>query len=248
MKHLSSVDFYFYSLFKISYPACSKDPELATTTNVDGTRNITQNLKPNQKLVFASTGSCYGAIPDGFCTEETPLSPLSLYGTSKAEGEVLVRDVSGINLRLATIFGASPRIRLDLLINHLVLKALSEKKFDIYEAHFRRTFLHVRDVARAFVFAIEHYETMKGQTYNVGGDQLNFTKQQICDIIQKKIDCVITPSNEGTDADKRDYMVSYEKIRKLGFEPEITIDQGIDELVKVLPVLSAPYMDRAKNA
>jgi nucleoside-diphosphate-sugar epimerase len=233
----------------VGYPACSQNPILANAVNVTGTENVVKNVrKGEQKLVFASTGSCYGAIPDGFCTEETPLSPLSLYGSSKAEGEKLVKQVDGVILRLATIFGVSQRLRLDLLINDLVHKAITEKQFDIYEAHFKRTFLHVRDVARAFVFAIENYDTMQGEVYNVGGDNLNYTKMDICNIIKEMVtDCVITPSTDGTDADKRDYQVSYEKIRKLGFVPEIDVRQGIAELKKILPHLSPEYIKKTKN-
>jgi nucleoside-diphosphate-sugar epimerase len=232
----------------VGYPACSKDPQAATDINVQGTRNLINNLRPDQKLVFSSTGSCYGAILDGYCTEETPLSPLSLYGSSKVEGEKLTQTVNGVILRLATIFGVSQRMRLDLLINDLVNKALNEKEFEVYEAHFRRTFLHVRDVARAFVFAIENYETMSGRVFNVGGDNLNFTKMQICDIIKEMIPtCKITPSEFGQDADKRDYQVSYEKIRKLGFVPEISVHEGIAELLKILPILSPEFLAKTKN-
>jgi nucleoside-diphosphate-sugar epimerase len=233
----------------VGYPACSKNPELAITTNIDGTRNIIENMRPNQKLVFASTGSCYGAIPNGMCTEETPLSPLSLYGSTKAECEQMVKEAAGVTLRLATIFGVSQRLRLDLLVNDLVYKALTLKRFDVYEAHFRRTFLHVRDVARAFLFAIENYEKMSGQVYNVGGDSLNYTKLDICNIIKEFVpDCVITVSESGTDIDQRNYQVSYEKIRKLGFVPEIDIRQGIAELQKVLSYASTQYIEKTKNA
>ncbi len=232
----------------VGYPACSRDPELAISTNILGTQYVVDNLQPHQKLVFASTGSCYGAIPDGFCTEETPLSPLSLYGSSKADGEKLCLKVKGVVLRLATIFGVSQRLRLDLLINDLVYKALTEKQFEIYEAHFRRTFLHVRDVARAFIFALENYDKMNSQVYNVGGDSLNYTKLDICNIIKELVpDCAITPSTNGTDADKRDYQVSYSKIRSLGFEPEINVKQGIEELKKILPHLSPEYLKKTKN-
>jgi len=142
-------------------------------------------------------------------------------------------------LRLATVFGVSQRLRLDLLINDLVFKALTQKKFEIYEPKFRRTFLHVHDVCKAFMFAIENYDQMKGNIYNVGGDTLNFTKWEICEIIKKYVpDCEITPSKNGTDADKRDYQVSYEKIRSIGFTPEVTVEEGIEELIKVLPYIS----------
>lgn len=245
---MENVDFIIHLAAIVGYPACSKDPELAQTTNVNGTENLVRNMKPNQKIIFSSTGSCYGAIPDGFCTEETPLSPLSLYGRSKADGEHLVKGVNGVILRLATIFGISQRLRLDLLINDLVHKALTEKKFDIYESHFRRTFLHIRDVARAFLFAIENYDKMSGEVYNVGGDALNFTKLEICNFIKEMIsDCVITPSNNGYDADKRDYQVSYEKIRNIGFVPNISVREGIQELRTVLPHLSPEFILKTKN-
>lgn len=245
---MRSADIIIHLAGIVGYPACSHDPELATTTNIDGTRNVVNNMTAGQRIIFSSTGSCYGAIPDGLCTEETPLSPLSLYGSSKAEGERIVGQVGGVILRLATIFGVSQRLRLDLLINDLVHKALTQRKFDVYEAHFRRTFLHVRDVARAFLFAIENYDKMKGQVYNVGGDELNYTKLEICKFIQEAVEgCEIVPSSEGTDADKRDYKVSYEKIRKLGFRPTIGIKEGIDELKKLLPNLSLDYIQKTKN-
>lgn len=249
-KSMENADFIIHLAAIVGYPACSKDPELAQTVNVDGMRNVVKNLKPNQKIIFASTGSCYGAIPEGYCTEETPLNPISLYGSTKADGEKLIKDRAegGVSLRLATIFGVSQRTRLDLLINDLVFKALKEKQFEIYEANFKRTFLHIRDVARAFMFAIENYEKMKGEIYNVGGDSLNFTKLEICNKIKECVpECQITVSNNGADADKRDYQVSYEKIRKLGFEPEITVEQGIEELCKVLPFVTEQYLKLTKN-
>ncbi|RNA04609.1 dTDP-glucose 4-6-dehydratase-like [Brachionus plicatilis] len=232
----------------VGYPACSKDPELAMSTNVLGTKLLAKNMRKDQKLIFSSTGSCYGAIPDGFCSEDTPLSPLSLYGQTKVEGEKIVQEANGISLRLATIFGISQRLRLDLLINHLTYKALTEKHFEVYEPHFRRTFLHIRDVARAFVFTIENYEKMQGQVFNVGSDSLNFTKLDICHLIKNALpDCVITPTDSGTDADKRDYQVSYAKIRNLGFKPTVTVQDGIKELMSFLPYLSDQFIKQTTN-
>lgn len=211
-KAMADADIIIHLAALVGFPVCSKYPEDAQTTNVDGTKLILKHLKPCQKLVFASTGSCYGAIPDGFCTEETPLNPLSLYAVTKAECEQMLKEYEhgAVTLRLATVFGVSQRLRLDLLINDLVFKALTEKKFEIYEPNFKRTFLHVRDVARAFLFALENYDQMKGEVFNVGGDELNFTKLEVCQVIKKYIpDCEITPSENGTDADKRDYQVNY---------------------------------------
>lgn len=225
------------------YPACDANPEYATKLNVEGTRNVTKLLKPNQQLIFSSTGSCYGAVKD-ICSESSELNPVSLYGKTKVEGEKLALEVNGVILRFATLFGCSPLMRLDLLVNDLTCQALNRSNLDIYEAHFKRTFLHVKDAARSFLFAIENFEKMSGDIFNVGDKNMNYTKEDVVNLIVKHVkNCKFNLCAKGSDKDKRDYYVSYDKINRLGFNSEISLDEGIKELIKVLPAFSKYEMN-----
>jgi nucleoside-diphosphate-sugar epimerase len=233
----------FVHLAAISgYPACEQAPDEARSTNVEGTRNVAAvaccgaSSAAGRPVVFASTGSCYGAVTDGLCTEETPLRPLSVYGQTKAEAEqVMLGQCDAIVLRLATAYGLSPRLRLDLLVNDFVHRALRERRLTVYEGHFRRSFLHVRDIARAILLALETSQSMTGRVFNVGDPRQNCTKLELCQIIQKVIPGVeIDASASGRDADRRDYAVSFERIWALGFEATVSLEEGIRELAAVL--------------
>jgi nucleoside-diphosphate-sugar epimerase len=249
-KHIKGHDIVIHLAALVGFPICrEKGEEESHSVNVIGTQNVINALSEDQYLLFGSTGSNYGEVLD-VCTEETPLNPLSIYGRTKTDAEylVLARDNSTA-FRFATAFGVSPRLRLDLLVNDLTFKSLTEGYAVIYESHFMRTFIHVRDIARVFLFAIDNHEQMKNNVYNVGSNNMNFSKKDVCELIKSKIsDSYFNYADVGQDADKRNYIVSYEKITDLGFDTTISLETGIDELIKTIPLIkmSNPYFNVLK--
>jgi nucleoside-diphosphate-sugar epimerase len=227
----------------VGYPACRRDPSLAEAVNVQGTKNLVAALSRQQLVIFGSTGSNYGAVEE-ICTEETPLNPLSLYGQTKTIAEKhLLENCSAVAFRFATAFGLSPRMRLDLMVNDFAYKAQTQQYLVVYEARFMRTFIHVYDMGRAFLFALDNADRMRGQVYNIGSEHMNFSKRDVCELIQKQIKCYVHYAEIGEDADKRNYVVSYEKVRKLGYSTKISLEDGVCELVRGFQVIGfkTPY-------
>jgi nucleoside-diphosphate-sugar epimerase len=220
----------------VGHPACSRDPIAARTTNAGGTENICRGIAKGQRLIHASTGSVYGKV-DGLCTEETPLNPLTLYGETKASAEQTVLAAGGVCLRLATAFGVSPRFRMDLLVHDLAHMALTQRQAVLYEPGARRSFLHVRDMATAFLVALEHHDELAGGCFNVGDESLNLTKAEVARSIQAQVPFQIDESGVGADADARDYAVSYTRFRELGFRPGIGMAEGLGGILKILRAL-----------
>ncbi|HLF71755.1 MAG TPA: NAD(P)-dependent oxidoreductase [Dehalococcoidia bacterium] len=219
----------------VGAPLCERDPVAAVSTNRDAILMLQTLLSPGQKLIYPTTNSGYGiGEKDSFCTEETPLRPVSLYGQTKVEAERAILDSGrGVSLRLATVFGMSPRMRLDLLVNDLTYRAVTDRFVVIFEGHFKRNYIHVRDVARAFEHAIENYDAMSGEPYNAGLSEANLSKIELCEAIQRHVpEFTYLEAPIGEDPDKRDYIVSNAKLEATGFRTEWSLDDGIDELVK----------------
>lgn len=217
----------------VGYPACRKYPKMSREVNVDGTKLLIEQTPKSVPIIFASTGSGYGKLIGELCTETTPLNPLSDYGKQKVETEKLLQDRGNIVIyRFATAFGVSPRMRLDLLINDFTFRAVKDRSLIVYERHFMRTFIHVRDMAKAFNFALKNFNAMKNEIFNVGDSRQNVSKEDICRLILKKVEYYLHFADVGTDLDQRDYMVSYDKIRQAGFTCDITIEEGINELIR----------------
>lgn len=248
--HMKGHDVVIHLAALVGFPICREKGEKESfDVNKRGTDIVIKHMTDNQYLLFGSTGSNYGEVL-GVCTEETPLNPLSIYGKSKTEAEISVLNRNNSTaFRFATAFGVSSRLRLDLLINDLTFKSIKEGYAVIYESHFMRTFIHVKDIANVFLFAIQNQKEMKNNVYNVGSDEMNFSKKQICELIKKEIpNSYFNYADVGEDEDKRNYIVSYEKIKKLGFKTEITLEEGIKELIKAIPLvkLSSPYFNILK--
>jgi len=234
---MKGVDAIIHLAAIVGYPACRKYPELAQDVNVNGTKNIISASEKDQLILFGSTGSNYGSVEE-ICTEESPLNPLSLYGQTKTLAEkMLLEERCTIAYRFATAFGVSVRHRLDLLINDFVYKAVTEQYLVIYEKHFMRTFIHVHDMGRAFLFGIENAGKMNRQVFNVGSETMNCSKQDICEFIKMHTNVYVHYADIGEDLDKRNYTVSYKKIRDLGYNTTVTLDEGIDELNKACKLI-----------
>jgi len=219
----------------VGAPACNANPSLTDLVNQKAQMNIVKKVSTSQMVIFPTTNSGYGiGEKDRYCTEESPLRPISKYGRHKVEvEEAFLSKGNAITFRLATVFGTSPRMRMDLLVNDFVYKAYRDRAIVLFEEHFRRNFIHIRDVAGAFIFGISNYEKMKGEPFNVGLSSANLTKRQLCEKIKEQVpELVIYSSSIGEDPDKRDYLVSNEKIKSLGWSPNYSLDDGIRELLK----------------
>ena len=237
-KVLTDIDAIVHLAAIVGYPACKKEPQVAQNTNVEGTRNLLSLRKPDQKVIFASTGSIYGSIPDYICNENTPTAPITLYGETKATAEKMILDAgNGVAYRYATAFGVSNRMRLDLMPNDFTYQAVKNRNLIVYEGGFKRTFVHVRDMARSILFALDNWDSVKDDVYNVGHESMNFTKEDVARKILQHIDYYLHFAEVGSDADQRNYEVSYEKIRDKGFETSVDLDRGIVELIQAAKMI-----------
>lgn len=224
----------------VGAPACDRDPWQARAVNLEAIRLINRVRDPGQLVLYPNTNSGYGTKSgDVFCTEDSPLEPISFYGQIKVEAEQeLLDSPNTIAFRLATVFGTSPRMRLDLLVNHFVYAAITDGYIIIFEKDFKRNYIHIRDVADCFLFGIEHADQMIGQAYNLGLDDANLSKEELALKIKENVpDFFIHFSEIGTDPDKRNYIVSNQRLRGAGFEAQRSIDSGIHELLKAYRTL-----------
>lgn len=219
----------------VGAPLCDQDKLAAESVNHSAVKLICDLVSPDQRIIIPITNSGYGVGEEGkFCTEKTPLRPISLYGKTKvdAEKEVLSRDNS-ISFRLATVFGMAPRMRLDLLVNDFVYRAVNDRSLLVFEGHFKRNYIHVRDIARVFEHAIDNFELMKGKPYNAGLEEANLSKLELCAKIKEHLPkFVYIEAKVGEDPDKRDYIVSNQRLLSSGFQTEWNLDRGIRELIK----------------
>ena len=224
----------------VGAPICEQKPVEARSINLDAIKMLLDASSKDQKFIVPVTNSGYGVGQNNIhCTEETPLNPISVYGKLKAELEKHLMDSGrAVSLRLATAFGVSPRMRLDLLVNDFTYRACTDRFVILFEAHFKRNYCHVRDISAAFIHSMENFDRMKSQAYNVGLSEANLSKMELCLEIKKQVpEFTIMESAIGKDPDQRNYIVSNEKIEKTGFKAKVSIEQGIAELVKGYKVI-----------
>jgi len=232
---LSGIDVIIPLAALVGAPLCEQDKVGAKSINLEAIRTLIKLASKDQLILYPNTNSGYGISENSdFCTEDSPLKPISLYGQTKveAENEILSRG-NGISFRLATVFGVAPRMRTDLLVNDFVYRAVNDRCVVLFESHFKRNFIHNRDVSKAFIHGIENFEKMKDRPYNVGLSEANLSKLELCKKIAEYIpEFVFLESEIGMDPDKRDYIVSNKRIEESGWSPDWSIDQGVKELKK----------------
>ena len=219
----------------VGAPLCARDPVGATTTNHDAIVTMLKHMGKHQRILMPTTNSAYGTgDANNFCTEESPLRPISHYAIEKVKVEqALMQHPNAISFRLATVFGMSPRMRIDLLVNDFTYRAVHDRFVVLFEASFKRNYIHVRDVARAFLHGIDNYEKMNGQIFNVGLSDANVSKKELCEVIQKQVpDFTFVEAPVGRDPDQRNYIVSNAKIEATGYRPRVSLDAGVRELIK----------------
>lgn len=223
----------------VGMPACEANPELATAINFTQVYNIVKWASNNQKILIPNTNSQYGSSTE-LITEDSPFKPLSLYAQTKCDAEkVILNSGNGIALRLATVFGASYRMRIDLLVNDFVYKAVTDKYLVLFESHFIRNYIHIRDIANTFLFMIENYDMCNNNAFNVGLSTANCTKLELANKIKQQIqDLVIIENNFKQDFDQRNYMVSNEKLESKGWQPTTSLDDGITELINAYKIIT----------
>ncbi len=226
----------------VGAPICRFDPVGSRTINHDSIELILKNISKNQIILMPTTNSAYGTgDKNNFCDEKTKLNPISEYAKDKVDIEKkLMEHKNSISFRLATVFGMSPRMRIDLLVNDFVYRAVKDGFVVLFESHFKRNFIHIQDVCNAFIFGLNNFDSMKNQIFNIGLSNVNLSKKELCQKIQKKLNNFVFFEEEiQKDIDQRNYIVSNEKIEKLGFKTKISLDSGIDELIKGYGMLNA---------
>lgn len=219
----------------VGAPLCDRDKIGATSTNRDAVAALVRLLGRDQRILIPNTNSGYGVGErDEYCTEESPLRPVSLYGRDKVEAEkIVLAHENAISFRLATVFGMAPRMRIDLLVNDFVYRAVQDRFVVLFEGHFKRNYIHIRDVARAFLHGIDNFAAMRGRPYNVGLSDANLSKVELCERIKRFVpEFVYLEAPIGEDPDKRDYIVSNARIEATGYKPNHSLDDGIAELIK----------------
>ncbi len=225
----------------VGAPACLQDPFLATSINKESVKSLLRMVSDEQLILMPTTNSAYGTgNSNNFCDESSPLNPLSQYAREKVEvEEMLMSRDNSISLRLATVFGMSPRMRLDLLVNEFVLRAVKDGFLILFESHFKRNYIHVRDVANAFSLILDNVDNFNNEIFNVGLSEANISKYELCELIKQKISTFYFVEAEvGSDPDKRNYIVSNKKIEDRGFKPQFSLSEGIDELIMGLKTLN----------